>query len=44
MLKILDNVSETLFNMLDKVCIRFGARKNSAPDSELIVRSEFVIF
>ena len=29
MLKILDDVSETLFNVLDKVCISFGARENS---------------
>ena len=35
MLKILDDVSETLFNMLDKVCISFGARENLAPDGEL---------
>ena len=28
-------VSETLFNVLDKVCISFGARENSAPDDEL---------
>ena len=35
MLKILDDVSETLLNVLIKVCIRFGARQNSAPDSEL---------
>ena len=35
MLKILDDVSETLFNVLDKVCISFGAMKNSAPDAEL---------
>ena len=36
MLKILDGVSETLlFNVLDKVGISFGARGNSAPDSEL---------
>ena len=35
MLKIIDDVSETLFNMLDKVCISFGARENSAPDGEL---------
>ena len=30
-LKILDDVSESLFN----VCITFGARENSAPDGEL---------
>ena len=35
MLKILDNVSETPFNVLDKVCFRFGVRQNSTPDSEL---------
>ena len=28
MLKILDDVSGTLFNVLDKVCISFGAREN----------------
>ena len=33
--KILDNVSEALFNVLDKVCTSYGARKNSAPDSKL---------
>ena len=26
MLKILDDISETVFNVLDKVCISFGAR------------------
>ena len=36
MLKILDDVSETLFNVLDKVCVSFGARENSAPNGELI--------
>ena len=35
MLNILDDVSETLFNVLDKVCISFGDRENSAPDGEL---------
>ena len=35
MLKILDNDSETLCNVLDKVCISFGARENSEPDGEL---------
>ena len=35
MLKILYNVSETLFNVLDKVCISFGARWNSAAGGEL---------
>ena len=35
MLKIPDDVFETLFNMLYKVCITFGARESSSPDSEL---------
>ena len=35
MLKILDDVSETLVNVLDKVCISFGAREKSALDGEL---------
>ena len=35
MLKIIDDVSETSLNVLDKVCISFGARDNSAPDGEL---------
>ena len=35
MLKIPDDVSEILFNVIDKVCITFGARKNSASDGEL---------
>ena len=35
MLKILDGVAETLFNVLDKVCFSFGAKKNSTPDGEL---------
>ena len=35
MLKFPDDVSETLFNVLDKVCITFGARENSSPDGEL---------
>ena len=35
MLTILNNVSEALFNVLDKVCISLGPRENSAPDSEL---------
>ena len=35
MLKILDDVSETLINVLDKVCISFGSRENSAPDGEI---------
>ena len=35
MLKILDDVSETLFNVLDKVRISFGVGENSAPDGEL---------
>ena len=30
-----DDVSETLSNVLDKVCITFGARENSASDGEL---------
>ena len=39
MLKIIDDVSETLFNLLDKVCISLGAIKNSAPDGELTDQS-----
>ena len=35
MLKIIDDVTETLFNMLFKVCISFGAIENSVPDGEL---------
>ena len=35
MLKILEGVSETLFYVLDKVCISFGAREKSAPGGEL---------
>ena len=35
MLKILYEVSETLFNVIDKDCISFGARENSAPDGDL---------
>ena len=35
MLKILGDVSETLFNVLEKVCISFRARENSAPGGEL---------
>ena len=35
MLKILDDASETLFHVLDKVCISFGASENSAPYDEL---------
>ena len=34
-LKILIDVSETLFNVLDKVCISFGARETSALDGEV---------
>ena len=34
MLKIPDDVSEALFNALDKVCINFGARENSSPGDE----------
>ena len=29
MLKISDDVSETLLNVLNRVCITFGARENS---------------
>ena len=35
MLKIPDDVSGTLFNVLDKVCITFGARENSSLDGKL---------
>ena len=35
MLQIPDDVSEALFNVLDKVCITFGTRENSSPDGEL---------
>ena len=35
MLKIPDDVSETLFKVLDKVCTTFGTRKNSYSDGEL---------
>ena len=35
MLKILDDVSDTLLNVVDKVCISFGARENLAPDGGL---------
>ena len=35
MLKIPDDVSETLFNVLDKICITFEATENSSPDDEL---------
>ena len=36
MLKSPVGISATLFNVLNKVCITFGARENSAPDGELI--------
>ena len=36
MFKILDGASKTLFNVLDKVCISFGAGENSAPGGELV--------
>ena len=32
MLKIPDDISETQFNALYKVCTTFEARENSAPD------------
>ena len=35
MLKIPDNISGALFNVLDESCISFGARVNSSPDGEL---------
>ena len=35
MLENPDDGSETLFNVLDKVSITFGARENSSPDGEL---------
>ena len=38
-MKILDDVSETLFTVLDKVWIHFGARDKSAPDGELIAQN-----
>ena len=43
MLKILDDVSETLFNVLDKVCLSFGAKPNSAPDGELTDQNLWVL-
>ena len=36
MLKIPDDVSKTLVNVLDKVCITFGARENTSSDGKLI--------
>ena len=39
MLKILDDVSEALFNVLDKVCISFGAIENSVPDGEFTAQN-----
>ena len=35
MLKIPDDVSGTLFNVLDKVFVTFGAREDSSPDGKL---------
>ena len=35
MLKIPDDISETLFNELDRVFNIFGARENSSTDGEL---------
>ena len=35
MLKITDGVSEILFNVLDKVCVPFGAIENSSLDDDL---------
>ena len=35
MLKSHVEVSETLFNVLHKVCITFGAREKSSPDFQL---------
>ena len=42
MLKLSGYVSDTLCNVLDKLCTTLGARKNFSPDGELTDRN--VIF
>ena len=40
---MVNDVSETLFNVFDKVCVIFGAWENSSPEDEL-TDQHFVIF
>ena len=42
LLRIPDDISETLFNMLDRVCTTFGARENLPPDSGLTDQNSFL--